>query len=413
MKILLVIAAALCLATASEAAPLPLHRGVGVHDWLNWSPLDPDGSYRWPPYRNQTEWLSEARPLSDWPQGDQFKRIRAMGFDFIRLSVDPGPLVASQGTKRQEALKILSDAVGQVTSAGLRVVFNLHSNSQVPAYSMDLINSGADSEGIARYREMVKDVARMLVQTGTDRVALEPYNEPAHYPCDASGSDDWQRIMAGTVRDIRAVSRDLTIVATGACGGSITGLTDLAPGFDDPNIYYSFHMYEPHAFTHQRSERSDGFMSGLPWPASRDTAEAARATLARRMDAAGLSLSGKLANTVETQAIISGYFRENWGQRQLAARFDEATAWAGKHGIPAGRLFMGEFGVILMSPDGRNGALEADRSRYITAVRELAEQNHIPWSLWEYSNPYGMTLIPPKGPAVPDDGLLKALGLKR
>jgi len=56
----------------------------------------------------------------------------------------------------------------------------------------------------------------------------------------------------------RTLSGDLTIVATGACGGSIKGLVNLAPDFDDPNIYYSFHMYEPHAFTHQRSEKPKG-----------------------------------------------------------------------------------------------------------------------------------------------------------
>ncbi|TJV02251.1 MAG: glycoside hydrolase family 5 protein, partial [Mesorhizobium sp.] len=87
-----------------------------------------------------------------------------------------------------------------------------------------------------------------------------------YYPCDPSGSDDWQRIMADTVRDIRAVSSELTIIATGACGGSIAGLVNLAPGFDDPNIYYSFHMYEPHSFTHQRSDGTGAFASGLPWP---------------------------------------------------------------------------------------------------------------------------------------------------
>ncbi|GAB1584593.1 glycoside hydrolase family 5 protein [Phyllobacterium phragmitis] len=414
MKVLTVIIGALCLAVASAGAgPLPLHRGIGVHEWLNWSPLDTDGSYRWPPYRSEKEWLSGSRPLSDWPRGDEFRRIKAMGFDFIRLTVDPGPLVASEGEKRQEALKILSDAVEQVTSSGLRVVFNLHGNSQVPAYSMDLVQGGADSEGVARYREMVKDVARMLVRMGTNRVALEPYNEPAYYPCDASGSDDWQRIMAGTVHDIRSVSGDLTIVATGACGGSITGLTDITPDFDDPNIYYSFHMYEPHAFTHQRSERSGGFMSGLPWPASGGTAKAASAALTERMDKAGLSLAEKLANRVEARPIISDYFRENWGEKQLDTRFQEVAEWAGKHGIPTDRLFMGEFGVILMSQDGRSGAFDADRLRYITAVRELAEKYHIPWSLWEYSNPHGMTLILPKGPAVPDEALLRALGLKR
>jgi len=397
--------------TTAGAAPLSLDRGVGVHEWLNWSPVAADGSYVWPPYRSQAEWLAGERPISDWPAGDQFARIRSMGFDFIRLSVDPGPLVASRGKKRQEALKVLSDAVEQVTSAGLRVVFDLHGVSQVPAYSMALVQGGADSEGVALYREMVKDVARMLVKAGTDRVALEPYNEPAYYPCDTSGTDDWQRIISGTVHDIRSVSRDLTIVATGACGGSIKGLVNLDPGFDDPNIYYSFHMYEPHAFTHQRSDTPGGFSSGLPWPASSGSPQAVAAALETRMDAAGLSAAEKQVGLAEAGAPIARYFEDNWGQGQLDDSFRMASEWAEKHGIPSERLFMGEFGAILMSADGRSGAFDADRLRYVTAVREAAEQRHIPWSIWEYSNPYGMSVILPRGPAIADAGLLGALGL--
>ena len=414
MKAVTVIAWALGLAlTTAQAAPLPLHRGVGVHEWLNWSPVDANGSYVWPPYRSQKDWLAGARQISDWPHGDEFTRIGSMGFDFVRLSVGPGPLVASHGKKRKEALKVLSDAVSHVTSTGLRVVFDLHGVSQVPAYSMALVQDGADSKGVTDYRDMVKDVARMLVKIGPDRVALEPYNEPAYYPCDPSGGDDWQRIMADTVRDIRSVSGDLTIVATGACGGSIKGLVNLAPDFDDPNIYYSFHMYEPHAFTHQRSEKPKGFSSGLPWPASSGTPEAVAAALEARMDAAGLSPAEKRSDLAEARAAIAKYFEEDWGQSQLDASFRKAVDWAGKHGIPSERLFMGEFGVILMSADGRSGALDADRLRYITAVRRSAEQFHIPWSVWEYSNSYGMSVILPKGPAIPDAALLKALGLMR
>src|SRR3569623_511331 len=114
---------------------------------------------------------------------------------------------------------------------------------------MDLVNGRASSKGIKSYRAMVADVAGMLAPLGTDKVAIEQFNEPAHYPCGAGGDHDWQKIMATTVKDIRAVSPELTIVATGACGGDITGLVDLKPkAFDDPNILYSFHMYAPHSF---------------------------------------------------------------------------------------------------------------------------------------------------------------------
>lgn len=410
-RVVCVLAWLLAIATAAGAAPIHLERGVGVHEWLNWSPVGKDGSYSWPPYRSEQEWLAGHRPLTDWPGGDEFARIRSMGFDFIRLSIDPGPLLASEGARRQQALDILAAAVERVTSTGLKVVFDLHGVTQVPAYSMEMIYGGADSEGVAHYRDMVVAVATMLVKIGTDKVALEPYNEPAYYPCDSSGSDDWQRIMAGTVHDIRAVSRELTIVATGACGGSIAGLVNLTPSFDDPNLYYSFHMYEPHSFTHQRPDEANAFASGLPWPANSSTPEVVSETLKARMEAAGLSTVEQVMNMATARETIARYFEHDWGQSQLEASFRQAVDWAEGHGIPSRRLFMGEFGVILMSADGRMGAPDADRLRYLSAVRREAERFAIPWSVWEFSNPYGMTVILPDGPAVPDPEMLQALGL--
>lgn len=405
--------ACLALISAAAATPIELTRGVGVHDWLNWAPLNEDGTYRWPPYRDEAEWLAGARPLTDWPEGDQFTRIRAMGFDFIRLSVDPGPLAASSGEKRKEALAVLEAAVRKATAAGLKVVFNLHGVSQVPQYGMDMIYEGADSQGVASYRDMVVEVAQMLVAVGITDVAIEPYNEPAYYPCDASGTEDWQQIMADTIADIRAVSTGLTVVATGACGGSITGLTDLDPEFDDPNLLYSFHMYEPHSFTHQRADDPEDFASGLPWPASEGSPELAIEGLRAHMDAARVDIGRQARTIIELQGVVAQYFAENWGQPQLEARIDEAVSWAERHDIAPDRLFMGEFGAILMTPDGRMGAFNQDRLRYLAAVRQEAEKHGFPWSIWEYSNPFGMSIIVPEGPAVPDADLLDALGLAR
>jgi hypothetical protein len=402
----------LALTATAFAAPLALHRGVGLHEWLNWSPVNAGKSYVWPPYRSVADWLAGYRPASDWPAGNEFQRMRGMGFDFVRLSVDPGPLLASRGAERQQALDVLAGDVRQMTDAGLKVVFNLHAVSQVPAYGMDLVNGGAASQGIEDYRGMVADVAKMLATLGTDKVAIEPYNEPAYYPCDASGSDDWQQIMAATVKAVRAVSADLTIVATGACGGSIDGLTDLdAKTFDDPNILYSFHMYDPHSFTHQRLDDPNMFGSGLPWPASSGSADAVIDGLKARMAAAGVSDTDQLANLRAVQPVIADYFRDNLGLAYLDTRIGEAVTWARDSKIPIERLFMGEFGAILMSDDGRMGAADADRLRYLSDVRTEAEKFGIPWSIWEYSNPFGMTVIVPKGPADPDLGLLAALGL--
>lgn len=400
------------LAGAAQAAPVALQRGVGLHEWLNWAPLAADGSYRWPPYRSIEEWLAAERPATDWPAGDPFAAIRSLGFDFVRLSVDPGPLLASAGEQRQEALGVLSTAIGKLTAADLKVVLDLHAVTQVRAYGVEVVERDAASPEIAHFQAMAADVAAMLVGLGTDKVVLEPYNEPQHYPCDPDGDDEWQKIMAATVAAIRAVSTELTIIATGACGGSVSGLVYLTPSFDDPNILYSFHMYEPHLFTHQRADSEGDFASGLPWPASAGSPEAVVAMLQTHMDIAGLDEGAQARNLANVAPHIAQYFAEDWGQPQLEARIGEAVAWAGQHGIPTSRLFMGEFGAILMSADGRMGAFDADRLRYLEAVRKAAEAHGIPWAIWEYSNPYGMSVIEPTGPAVPDRGLLRAIGLQ-
>ena len=159
MAIGLTLAVLMLSSATALAAPLALHRGVGLHEWLNWSPLAADGSYRWPPYRSEAEWLSQYRPLSDWPKGDELARIRSLGFDFIRLTVDPGPLLATEGEKRQQALAVLSDATRSALAAGLNVVFNLHANSQVPRYGIDAVNAGADSDSVHAYEQVAADVA--------------------------------------------------------------------------------------------------------------------------------------------------------------------------------------------------------------------------------------------------------------
>jgi endoglucanase len=397
--------------TPAAASPLELHRGVGLHEWLNWSPINADGTYVWPPYRTVDQWLAVDRPATDWPPGDQFTRIRQLGFDFVRLSVDPGPLLATEGTKRQDPLDILKTDAAMLTAAGLKVVLNLQAVSQVRAYSMDMVNAGSGSDAVARYRQMSVDVARMLTALGTDKVAIEPFNEPAYYPCDTGGHGDWQIVMDDAVKAIRSVAPDLTIVATGACGGSVDGLTDLDPTFDDPDVLYSFHMYDPHSFTHQRLDDPNLFGSGLPWPPSAGTPQSVVAALQAHMQAAGLDDGARQANLSVVRPYIDDYFNRNWGEAQLAQRFADAAAWAKAHNIPTSRLFMGEFGAILMSDDGRSGAADADRLRYLTDVRTQADIYGIPWSIWEYSNPYGMTVIVPKGPAVPDPELLAALGL--
>jgi endoglucanase len=321
-------------------------------------------------------------------------------------------LLSARGAARDEALAVLRAAVAQAVDAGLKVVFNYHPNDQLRAYEPRAIEGRAGSPQIEAYVAMAAETAAMLAGFGADRVAIEPFNEPAYYPCDSSGSGDWQKIVERQVAAIRAVAPDITIVVTGACGGDVYGLVDLdAAAFDDGNILYSFHMYEPHSFTHQRLE--NGWMSGIPWPASARSREMVLAELDDAMAAAGLSAVERRANRLAIAGRVEEYYRTGYGPAQMEALFEQAVAWAAGQGIAPERLFVGEFGVIDISLDGRRGAHDADRMRYLSAVVALAERHGMAWSFWEYANPYGMSFIHPEGPALPDLSVIDALGLQR
>ena len=57
-----------------------------------------------------------------------------------------------------------------------------------------------------------------------------------------------------TAKAIRVIDPQRAIIVEPAPWGGPGGLRDFAP-IDVPNVVYSVHMYEPHAFTHQ------GFMT--------------------------------------------------------------------------------------------------------------------------------------------------------
>ena len=412
MRAAIYIALLAASATPSVGAQaLVLKRGIGVHEWLNWAPLDETGQhYRKPLYQTVDQWRTRYRDLSDWPAGDEFARIRDMGFDFIRLTVDPGPLLDKGGADRTEGLAVLEQNIRMVTDQGLKVVFDYHLVPQVEAFGQAAMEGPADAPELDAFRALIGDTAQMLAGIGADKVALEPMNEPQYYPCDGWAGAEWQKVMASFVSVIRAVSSDLTIVATGACGGGPYGLLQLNPSsFDDPAILYSFHAYEPHGFTHQGGGDKQ-HLAGLPWPASERPRDAVEAMSRQLMTAEGIGETEQAAVMAGLGGIIDQYYVEAWGPEQLQQSFAEIADWASRHGIAASRIFVGEFGAMRLRQD-RGGATDADRLRFLEAVRTEAERYGMAWSMWEYSNPHGMSLIETEGPAVPEQAILKALGL--
>jgi hypothetical protein len=417
--ILVFLCAAVLFAGYAAASPLSLRRGVSIHEWLNWSPLrkppdaaapprtdsqDPSTPYAWPPYSRAPA------PIT----AKDLHTIRARGFDFVRLSVDPGPMLSVTGARRREALAILGNAVKLALSAGLKVVFDYHPVGQVPVYSLAALNVGPADPAAIAYREMVAETAAFLtalVPSAAQLIAMDLFNEPQFYPCDGSGGRQWQGVLAGLVKAVRARAPDLTLIVSGACGGNIKGLTNIDPRqLADANLLYSFHYYEPLTFTHQGTE-ANKWLTAVPWPNSvRSLEQSIALSLARLEQHKTMPAADRLAAETRLRSELQKYHATEQGDATVEAAFAGLVRWARANGLSPAQLFMGEFGVMAAAPR-RGGANDADRLRWLTAVRREAEKHAIAWAYWEYSNVHGMSLTSPASRREFDPIALQALGL--
>lgn len=408
-SIILILSLALLLLTpgVSHANQESLfQRGVGVHRPLNWASVLPSdrSQYAWPPF---------ASSAHDVPE-DLIEQIRRSGFDFVRLTVDPGPFLQMTGDRRGELDAILIRTIRSFRSHDLGVIVNFHSNSQVTQYKPERILVDPNAEIFRVYRDLVAHVARLLGELNDPRVAFEPVNEPPAGYHSASVAR-WQVMMELLYRAARNEAARLPIVVTGAQGGSRRGLVllDPAPFIQDDNVLYSFHYYEPHILTHQGVESSQPQalfwrdLRGLPYPVRKeDLAKALRAAEVRIDADSSFPVSEKPHIRTAARAAIARYFEEGWGDERINAAFADIAQWARGHGIKPHQIILGEFGATRIGTDN-----DPARIRWLAHVRCAAEEQGFRWSVWELNGTGGMAIVDTTDPARLDDATLRALGI--
>ncbi len=204
------------------------------------------------------------------------------------------------------------------------------------------------------------------------------------------------------VRTARETAQDLTLIVSGACGGNAKGLVLLDPvAFDDDRLLFSFEFFEPEGFTRQGTGAAKD-VKGAPWPAdivAKPMALVLSKLLISRQDGLTENDLERRASTVRRS--LDGYLAGGWEESRLKARFSEVHAWAGRYGLSPRRLILGAFGVTAANAS-RGGALDADRFRWLNAVRREAEDLG---AAWAYSPPFS------DANEKPDRVALLALGL--
>jgi hypothetical protein len=329
---------------------------------------------------------------SNWYTGTD---LRHMGFDFVRLPVNPVPLLASAPDLRSRLLDEIVNWLKGYTSAGLRVIVDLHFWSPpdkfwFPANLVPERNIAA----FEAYRSLIRSLSERLARLPHGVVALELLNEP---PSDDCRGDGWIREQRTLLADARAVTRELPLVVTG-CGGQLEGLLALDAydvSFRDRNLLFTFHFYEPFVFTHQGGYVEYRYFSEIPYPASAGTLAS---TIEKTNEAIDTAITRPLDRAIAKRLAasqIEAYFALATDRKFVERRLAQVVTWARAHDVSVDRIFLGEFAAINWRNYDTPQYLRS-RKTWNRDVRAAAARLGIASAYWNL--PY------PKGPTTSDVG---------
>lgn len=376
----IVLLAVLAIATPGQAATFAMKRGLNLDIWTTWPGEDKWGDRETLlPYPEWRKTLTAA-DLAD---------LKAAGFDFLRMPVDPAPFLSAKTEAFRDRLYAsVLDSARIINAAGLKVVVDMHLISG----GMETVMN--DPAAFDRYLDIVRQMATTLADEDPTLVAFELMNEPV-VDCEA-GQDSWSERRQRLFAAARASATRLTLVLTGACYSSAEMLAKTDPSvIPDDNIIWTFHSYNPFLLTHQGATWAGDFISyvtGLPYPpysVPRAELDAALEAIRQRMQAEApfLRRAGMLAYLDEEIARIDS---EEKLRAVMANPFEIAAAWAEKHGIRPENIYLGEFGIIRQEYQTSFVMPASSRAAYLKDMIGLAEARGYSWSIWDYGGAFGI-----------------------
>lgn len=304
--------------------------------------------------------------------------IRSMGFDHVRLCIDPTPMF-QRGHANEipaEYLGYLDTAVKMILAHGLAVELDIHASDK---FKHELATDDVTAE---EFTDFWRGLAGHFADTDPNLVFFEILNEP-----ELGDRYRWYGIETEIANAIREVAPQHTIIAAGARWSDDDDLVFMDP-LRDRNVIYNFHFYESHIFTHQGATWSENyfhFLRGVPYPSTPENVQAA---------------AMKVPDRAHRLAVIR-YGTDRWNAERIDADITQVADWAKHWDVP---VTCNEFGVF------RKYADPSDRAAWIHDVRTSLEKHGIGWAMWDYDGSFGV-VTKPNGHAVPDPVTLRALGL--
>ncbi|HLH37340.1 MAG TPA: cellulase family glycosylhydrolase [Alloacidobacterium sp.] len=339
-----------------------LRHGINTSMWFAQSP----GNY-------------SVERLQSFTTTEDIALIRKMGFDHVRLSIDPEPLLpwVRNPAVSTPFVTELDRVVKTMLDQQLAVIIDIHPES---SYKAQLLHG---TDGVERFARLWRALAKHFASADSELVFFEIMNEP-----EQDDAYRWQGVESFVARQIREAAPEHTIIAAGARWSGLGDLLALEP-IALPNVIYTFHDYEPFPFTHQGATWTSSQvlpLRSVPYPSTPDAVQP----------------NVNQEPTLPGQFWVAQYGFDRWDARRIDATIAFAEKWSQAHHAP---VYCGEFGVL------RDYADPAMRAQWIHDMRVAFEKHGIGWAMWDYQENFGV-VAKKDGKAVPDPAIVKALGLK-
>ena len=305
---------------------------------------------------NLTNWFQVVSAnqiqFSKYTQKD-FENIQSLGCDVIRLPINLHAMTNGAPNYTLDPLFLTFLDMAADWAEDLCIYLILDNHTFDPAANTDP-NIGS----------ILKKVWLQMATHFKDRSTLIMYevlNEP-------HGISDvlWNNIQQEVIEVIRSVDDTHTIVVGPASWNSYNNLAAM-PVYDDDNLLYTFHFYDPFVFTHQ----------GASWvsPSMEPLANVPFPYASGNMPSFPASLNGSWI-----QSNFNNYSSDGTVNK-VKQLIDIAVSFRESRNVP---IYCGEFGVYI--PNSQ----PTDRVFWYDQVRQYLEEKSIAWTIWDYHGGFGI-----------------------
>ena len=309
------------------------------------------------------------------PTLSQLQALSDKGFGHIRLLLDDSRLSGDSEAYLDE----MFEQIVLLLSLDYAVSLDLHAGGAIGRmFERD------PREAEDHLSAMWRKIAARVRSFDPEKLAVELLNEPQ------TDSRTWWKAAAGLIVEIRRILPSTTIIVGPAGPQRHETLAGLEP-FDDANVIYAIHYYDPFAFTHQGADWGGPddpirYLKDLPFPA--DASDKAIRDRIAELKAEGHERAAiMLAEALDAP----------WSEAAMKPAFDMMRDWSVRYSRP---VIVNEFGVLSYF------APRQSRLDWLAAVRRQAEQRCIGWTHWDFQDGFG--LIDPRT-GMPDAGIMQAL----